>query len=62
MEDETTLVLGVGNTLLTDEGVGVHVINHLPPHILTIPGSVLSTVAPSALLWLNYWLRTDGLL
>lgn len=24
-----TLVLGVGNTLLTDEGVGVHVINHL---------------------------------
>ncbi|MGD8925974.1 MAG: HyaD/HybD family hydrogenase maturation endopeptidase [Thioalkalispiraceae bacterium] len=24
-----TLVLGVGNTLLTDEGVGVHVIRHL---------------------------------
>lgn len=24
-----TLVLGVGNTLLTDEGVGVHVINYL---------------------------------
>lgn len=25
----TTLVLGIGNTLLTDEGVGVHVINRL---------------------------------
>ncbi|MBT7209781.1 MAG: hydrogenase maturation protease, partial [Gammaproteobacteria bacterium] len=24
-----TLVLGIGNTLLTDEGVGVHVVNHL---------------------------------
>jgi hydrogenase maturation protease len=28
-EKKTTLVLGIGNTLLTDEGVGVHVINHL---------------------------------
>lgn len=27
-----TLVLGVGNTLLTDEGVGVHVIKHLQAH------------------------------
>lgn len=27
-----TLVLGVGNTLLTDEGVGVHVVNHLQAH------------------------------
>lgn len=26
------LVLGIGNTLLTDEGVGVHVINHLQAH------------------------------
>lgn len=25
-----TLVLGIGNTLLTDEGVGVHIINTLP--------------------------------
>lgn len=24
-----TLVLGIGNNLLTDEGVGIHVINHL---------------------------------
>lgn len=28
-EIKTTLVLGVGNTILTDEGVGVHVINRL---------------------------------
>lgn len=28
----TTLILGVGNTLLSDEGVGIHVINHLAEH------------------------------
>ncbi|WP_428624322.1 HyaD/HybD family hydrogenase maturation endopeptidase [Sedimenticola sp.] len=28
-ERRTTLVLGIGNTLLTDEGVGVHVIRRL---------------------------------
>jgi hydrogenase maturation protease len=28
----TTLVLGIGNNLLTDEGIGVHVINHLIEH------------------------------
>lgn len=29
MQSNKTLVLGIGNTLLTDEGVGVHVINSL---------------------------------
>ncbi len=29
METEGTLVLGIGNTLLSDEGVGIHVINYL---------------------------------
>jgi hydrogenase maturation protease len=28
----STLVLGIGNTLLTDEGVGIHVIDHLLGH------------------------------
>jgi len=28
----TTLILGIGNTLLTDEGVGIHVIHHLTEH------------------------------
>ena len=27
-----TLILGIGNTLLTDEGVGVHVVRHLAAH------------------------------
>ena len=27
-----TLILGIGNTLLTDEGVGVHVVRHLATH------------------------------
>jgi hydrogenase maturation protease len=30
--NNNALVLGIGNTLLTDEGVGVHVINHLLAH------------------------------
>jgi len=29
VDKSTTLVLGIGNTLLSDEGVGVHVIHHL---------------------------------
>jgi len=28
----TTLILGIGNNLLTDEGVGVHVVRHLEEH------------------------------
>lgn len=27
--EKTTLVLGIGNTILTDEGVGIHVIHYL---------------------------------
>lgn len=34
----TTLVLGIGNTLLTDEGVGIHVIQHLQAHHPDEPG------------------------
>ena len=28
----TTLILGIGNNLLSDEGVGIHVISHLEAH------------------------------
>jgi hydrogenase maturation protease len=44
----TTLVLGIGNTLLTDEGVGVHVINRLAqayshfPEVKFLDGGTLS--------------------
>lgn len=43
-----TLVLGIGNTLLSDEGVGVHAIHQLqaqygsPPNTLFIDGGTLS--------------------
>ncbi len=44
-----TLVLGIGNTLLTDEGAGVHVVNHLQqqsstlsPEVSFIDGGTLS--------------------
>ncbi len=34
----TTLVLGVGNTLLTDEGAGIHVIDYLAQRHPDLPG------------------------
>jgi hydrogenase maturation protease len=42
-----TLVLGIGNTLLTDEGVGVHVLAHLgaaplPEDVELVDGGTLS--------------------
>lgn len=36
---ETILVLGVGNTLLTDEGIGVHAVEYLRGHY-TFPDNV----------------------
>ncbi len=45
---KTTLVLGVGNTLLTDEGVGIHVVNRLQeqfadkPRTTFVDGGTLS--------------------
>ncbi len=29
MDQDETLILGIGNTLLTDEGAGIHALNHL---------------------------------
>jgi len=34
----TTLVLGIGNNLLTDEGVGIHVVRYLETHHPDEPG------------------------
>lgn len=34
-----TLVLGIGNTLLTDEGAGVHAIHYLQQHHADLPGT-----------------------
>ena len=36
-----TLVLGIGNTLLTDEGVGVHVLQALEPELVHWPDVTL---------------------
>lgn len=32
-----TLILGIGNTLLTDEGVGIHVLHALEPRLVESP-------------------------
>ena len=31
MNHNETLILGIDNTLLTDEGAGIHALNHLQP-------------------------------
>ncbi len=33
-----TLVLGIGNTLLADEGLGVHLLNYMREHYADLPG------------------------
>lgn len=33
-----TLILGIGNTLLTDEGLGIHLLNHLRQYHADLPG------------------------
>jgi hydrogenase maturation protease len=48
MKTNQTLVLGIGNTLLSDEGAGIHVINYLQqqypslPNLTYIDGGTLS--------------------
>ncbi len=34
----STLILGIGNNLLSDEGVGVHVVRYLEEHHADVPG------------------------
>lgn len=48
MKSESILALGIGNTLLSDDGVGVHAVNQLgkdpalPPGVRCLDGGVLS--------------------
>lgn len=37
MSHDETLILGIGNTLLTDEGAGIHALNHLQSEYPDIP-------------------------
>ena len=38
MQTNNTLILGIGNTLLSDEGVGIHMLGYLREHFPEIPG------------------------
>jgi len=48
MDNDDTLILGIGNTLLSDEGAGVHALNHLQslapdiPNLSFVDGGTLS--------------------
>ena len=35
---KTTLILGIGNTLLADEGLGIHLLDYLIKHYPDLPG------------------------
>mgnify|MGYP001817407531 FL=1 len=35
---QTTLILGIGNTLLADEGLGIHLLDYLIEHYPDLPG------------------------
>ena len=35
---QTTLILGIGNTLLADEGLGIHLLDYLIKHYPDLPG------------------------
>jgi len=35
---QQTLILGIGNTLLTDEGLGIHLLDYLREHHADLPG------------------------
>ncbi|MEW8507716.1 MAG: HyaD/HybD family hydrogenase maturation endopeptidase [Candidatus Thiodiazotropha sp.] len=38
MSIQSVLVLGIGNTLLSDEGIGVHLVNRLQHRLGAVPG------------------------
>ena len=38
MQTNNTLILGIGNTLLSDEGVGIHMLDYLREHFPELPG------------------------
>lgn len=39
-QNTSTLILGIGNTLMGDEGVGVHVVQHVEAHADSLPSGV----------------------
>ncbi len=53
MQTTNTLILGIGNTLLSDEGVGIHMLGYLRKHFPELPdvsyldgGTLSFTLAP----------------
>jgi len=38
LQTNNTLILGIGNTLLSDEGVGIHMLDYLREHFPELPG------------------------
>ena len=65
MNTPTTLVLGIGNTLLTDEGVGIHVIEYLAarhslPGVTFLDGGTLSFTLAEAVSTHRQLIVVDG--
>jgi len=61
-----TLILGIGNTLLSDEGIGVHILNHLSAqdklgsHVEYIDGGTLSFTLADAIARSEHFIVIDA--
>ena len=66
MSIESVLILGIGNTLLSDEGIGVHVIQHMQTHyvendvILYLDGGTLSFTLAEPVAWADGLIIVDA--
>jgi hydrogenase maturation protease len=59
---ETVLILGIGNTLLTDEGIGVHVVEQLRPQLESVPAIELLDGGTLSFTLAEPIARADGLI
>jgi hydrogenase maturation protease len=66
MKTNQTLVLGIGNTLLSDEGAGIHVINYLRqqhpslPNLTYVDGGTLSFTLASLIAETDHLIIVDA--
>ncbi|MEW8430074.1 MAG: hydrogenase maturation protease [gamma proteobacterium symbiont of Ctena orbiculata] len=62
MSIESVLVLGIGNTLLSDEGIGVHLVNRLQQRLGAVPGIVFLDGGTLSFTLAEPIARADGLI
>jgi hydrogenase maturation protease len=61
-KSDSVLVLGLGNILLTDEGVGVHIVNRLAEELSSAPGVEFMDGGTLSFMLANAIVSTDALI